>query len=112
MRARCAVSVHLSRAKTIRGAGRGLTISEAAVDLVNRVCHSDLSIRAVSFSGYGSGTAARHRAYLEALSASCGNRIFAVERVGSDRESILVEALLDCANSLSCLRARSRDSCG
>jgi len=100
MRARFSVSVPHTRAKAIHGTGRGYSISEAAVDLVNRVCRTDLSIHSLSLSSYGSGTVMRHRAYLEIRSASCMDRIFAVERVGTDRESILVSALLDAANSL------------
>jgi hypothetical protein len=100
IRARFSVSVPHARLKAIHGTGRGSTVSEAAVELVNRVCRTDLTIQSVSLSSYGTGTVTRHRAYLEIRSASCMDWLFAVERVGPDGESILVAALLDGANSL------------
>lgn len=91
--------------------GRGPTPGEAALDLVERATGIDLSVRALAVSSYdvpshGVESGAKWRVYIEAIvSGDAEARVFAVERVGCDRDRATVDALLDAVNAHRALTA-------
>jgi len=78
--------------RLVHETGYGASVVYAALDLISRLFSRDIPLRSASISGYGNGNSFRWRVYIEDFK-------MAVERIGVDQNRLIIEALLDVANS-------------
>ncbi len=85
-----------------RRSGRGMTPLDAALDFASRALGAEFRSVTLSESAFASRGKTRYRVYAEFSGARFSGEKFAVERVGADRELLIVSAVLDAVNVERC----------